>query len=181
MIHAIVDRRRNIRADFVHVRNKTLDGRNLAALASWYVEHGHQVIVNSRLDIALAAGAMGVHLPQNSLSPSDLRKLTPEGFLIGVSCHSRRALLLAQREGADYAYLSPVNSPISKTDDRPLLGWTGFEEAIAGLAIPVLALGGVAVNDLARSFAAGGAGIAGITLVDFLEAPDTPGVAPPRG
>lgn len=178
VIHAIVDRRRGVRADVIHVRNKSATARELLELVKWYVARGDRVLVNTRADVALAAGAAGVHLPSGSLAPRELRRIAPDGFLIGVSCHSREDLERAQTEGADYAYLSPVFAPLSKQDVRPPMGLDAFAEAVRGLRIPVIALGGVTPARLHDCLAAGAAGIAGIGLVDFLEAPDADRIAP---
>lgn len=179
MIHAIVDRRRNARADVIHVRNKIIPARELFELAKWYVNRGDRVVVNTRADIALAAGAAGVHLPSGSFAPRELRPIVPAGFLIGVSCHSREDVERAQAEGADYAYLSPVFAPLSKQDARAPLGLEGFAAAIRGLTIPVFALGGATPERLGECLAAGAAGIAGIGLVDLLEAPDANRITAP--
>lgn len=177
VIHAIVDRRRNVRTDVIHVRNKRAPARELFELVSWYVTRGDQVVVNARADVALAAGASGVHLPSGSLAPRELRRIVPHGFLIGVSCHSREDLERAEAQGADYAYLSPVFAPLSKDDSRQTLGLDGFAAEVRGLTIPVFALGGVTPGRLGECLAAGAAGIAGISLVDLLEAPDANRIA----
>lgn len=169
MIHAIVDRTRDVPgADFVHVRNKKLEARELLALVRWYVERGYRVIVNTRTDVAIAVGAAGVHLPSDSLRAATVRKVVPDGFLIGVSCHSREELLRAQDDGADYAYLSPVFAPLSKGYDQPVLGINGFRKTIRGLSIPVIALGGITPERISECLDAGANGVAGISLVDLL-------------
>ncbi len=164
MIHAIVDRPRVVRADIVHVRNKEIDGRALLEIAQWFVSRKYRVVVNTRCDVALAAGAAGVHLPGHWIDLSRYRAIVPAGFLIGASCHSREDLLRAQAEGADYAYLSPVFAPLSKRDERPPLGLDGFSRMVAGLTIPVLALGGVTAERIPECLAAGAAGVVGISL-----------------
>ncbi len=169
MIHAIVDRIREVRgADFVHIRNKELDALDLLKIVCWYVERGHRTIVNTRTDVAIAGGAAGVHLPSHSLLPSTVRRIVPSGFLIGISCHSREDLLRAQDKGADYAYLSPVFTPLSKADTTPPLGVDGFRHAAEGLTIPVLALGGITPDRIEECLRAGAAGVAGITLAGKL-------------
>ncbi len=165
LIHAIVDRRVELRGgEIVQVRAKLLSARDLLGLAEWYAGRGHTVIVNTRTDVAIAAGAHGVHLPAGSFDPRRLRDVVPAGFAIGISCHSRADLLAAESAGVDYAYLSPVFRPLSKPDTRTPLGLDGFAEAVAGIRIPVLALGGVRREDWPACQAAGAAGIAGISL-----------------
>jgi thiamine-phosphate pyrophosphorylase len=165
LLHLIVDRPRTLSSPgTVHVRNKQIDAGELLGVVRHYQAQGRTVLVNSRVDVALAAGAAGVHLPSDSIAPSRWRKLVPPGFLLGVSCHNRQDLERAQAEGADYAYLSPVFAPLSKPDDRPPLGLDGFQQLIAGLTMPVLALGGITWAHQAACEAAGAAGIAGISL-----------------
>ncbi len=173
MIHAIVDRARKVQgADFIQLRNKNIDALDLLKITHWYIQQGHQVIVNTRTDIALLAGASGVHLPSHSLSPKTVRKIVPENFLIGVSCHSREELLRAEQEGASYAYLSPVFAPISKDDPAPVLGLDGFHRMIEGIHLPVYALGGITPERIPECLNAGAYGVAGISLVDLLQTPD---------
>lgn len=164
VIHAIVDCAREVRADIVHIRNKQITPRELLELTRWFVERRFRVVVNTRCDVALAARAAGVHLPSDSVSVRRFRTIVPADFLIGVSCHSREELEKAQEEGADYAYLSPVFRPLSKTDDRRPMGLDGFARSIAGLTIPILALGGMSLQHYEKCRAAGAAGIAGISL-----------------
>ncbi len=164
MIHRIVDAIGAAEGDVVHVRNKQVEARELLALARHYVGLGRRVVVNTRVDVALAAGAMGAHLPADAIGAARWRTIVPADFLLGVSCHSREELLRAEAEGADYAYLSPVFAPFSKQDTRSPLGLDGFAEAVRGVRMPVLALGGITLERIEACRRAGAAGVAAITL-----------------
>jgi thiamine-phosphate pyrophosphorylase len=150
--------------DLIQIREKDLSTRELCALVQRAVaicRHA-RVIVNSRLDVALACGAHGVHLPGDAPLPGVWRKITPPGFLIGVSCHTVEDLRMA--EGADYAFFSPIFRPLSKDDARAPLGLDALRKACTAVALPVYALGGITEENAGDCIAAGAAGVAGITL-----------------
>jgi len=155
--------RRNVSAgvDWIQIREKDLPARELFALLQGLPG---KIIVNSRVDVALAAGAAGAHLPSHSPAPRLWRTITPPGFLLGVSCHSAKELRTAEDEGADYAVFGPVFPPLSKPPERPAVGLEGLALAVAGVKIPVLALGGITRENAASCVEAGAAGIAGISI-----------------
>jgi len=168
-IEALLDRiEANARAgvEWIQIREKDLEGRALAELVLEALRRapGALIIVNSRADVALACGAGGLHLPAGSPPPYAFRPICPPGFRIGVSCHSEEELVLAEREGADYALFSPVFRPLSKEDARPPHGPEGLRRACSRVRIPVLALGGVTAENAPLCIAAGAAGIAGISM-----------------
>ncbi len=158
--------------DLIQIREKDLTARALCDLVRRAVLlcRRASVIVNSRLDVALACEARGVHLPAGSPSASEFRLLTPAGFLIGVSCHNPAELRAAEREGADYALFAPVFQPLSKEDRRVPHGLDGLHAACHSVRIPVYALGGITVENAAMCVEAGAVGVAGITL---FQAPHT--------
>lgn len=152
--------------EMIQVREKDLAARELYELVHRFLSvcPRTRIIVNSRLDVALAAGAHGVHLPGCSPAPSALRAICRPGFLIGVSCHTVDELKAAEREGADYAMLAPVFTPISKASALPPLGLDVLRRGCASVAIPVHALGGITAANAAACIEAGAAGVAGISL-----------------
>lgn len=153
-------------ATMIQIREKDLPARLLADLIHriLVVCPRTRIIVNSRLDAALACGAHGLHLPGGSPPPSALRSICPPGFLIGVSCHNSGDLEAAESEGADYAFLSPVFLPISKQSPLPVLGLDGLAAACRTVRLPVYALGGITSANAQSCIDAGAAGVAGISL-----------------
>jgi len=166
--------------DLVQVRDRALPDRELLALADAVVagarrgaaerDGSARVVVNRRGDVALAAGACGVHVGFDAVDPASARRLLGANAWIGVSAHSPSEVAAAAAAGADYAHLAPIHRPLSKAPSRPPLGLDALREA-AGAGIPVLAQGGIDASN-ARSLAAAGAAGAAVT---FALAGDDPG------
>jgi thiamine-phosphate pyrophosphorylase len=157
----------------VHLREKDLGGAALLTLARRLlpVIHnlGQLLLINDRLDVALAAGADGLHLPAASFPPGDARSLLGPGTLIGVSCHGRADIQRARDGGASFATFGPVWDTPSKRSYGPPVGLQALAEGKT-LGLPLVALGGVTPANAAQAFAAGAAGVAVIRA--WLEAPD---------
>jgi thiamine-phosphate diphosphorylase len=151
-------------ADWVQIREKGLPARDLFALTMAAVATGRKIIVNTRLDVALAAGAAGLHLPSGSPPPDRWRKIAPSGFLIGVSCHSIDEVREAAQNGADYVVFGPVFAPQSKSTGLNPRGLDLLEQAARSVSIPVLALGGITKENIDGCIEHGAAGIAAISL-----------------
>jgi thiamine-phosphate pyrophosphorylase len=168
--------------DWVQLREKDLEGRALFELARQAVSAaGSQarVIVNDRLDVALAASAGGVHLGGQSLPIAPVVRwlavrAAPRGFLIGASCHSLAEAQEAERSSADYLFFGPVFATPAKLSFGPPQGLDRLEEVCRAVRIPVLAIGGVTVENSGECLARGARGIAAIRL--FQEARDLPAV-----
>jgi thiamine-phosphate pyrophosphorylase len=152
----------------VQLRQPSLGGRELLQRAQELLaiceRHGAPLLVNDRADVALAAGADGVHLPARGLSPADARALGLR--LVGVSAHSPADVARAAREGADFA----VFAPVFETPGKTAQGEGALAAACRAAPIPVLALGGVDASNAGRCIDAGARGVACIRSV--LGAPD---------
>ena len=157
----------------VHLREKDLGGGALLALAralgAVARRHGQLLLVNDRLDVALAAGADGVHLPAAGVAPADARRLLGPAALVGVSCHGVADVRRARDGGASFATFSPIYDTPSKRAYGPHVGLAALREA-AAVGLPLVALGGVDAARAPEVVAAGARGVAAIRA--WLEAPD---------
>lgn len=152
----------------VQLREKDLPARELLslaievkALASLY---GARLLINDRVDIALLAGADGVHLTSKSYSPKEARSLLGENRLIGVSTHSLEEALKAQEDGADFVTFGPVFHTASKAGMGEPVGIDRLREAVDKLSIPVYGLGGIDESNI-KEVATQGASTALITAI----------------
>lgn len=153
---------------WIQIREKDLSASELYALLTQALALPRlaesKILLNTRVDVAVAAGAHGAHLPSGSPSPRVWRAVTPAGFLLGVSCHTVEEVRAAESEGADYAVFGPVFAPRSKATELPPAGLDALREASLAVAIPVLALGGISLDNASDCHKAGSAGIAAISL-----------------
>jgi len=147
--------------DGFQVRAKLLNGRALVALAERVIESvrpaGAVVVVNDRLDVALAAGADGIHLGRVDLPVVDARRIAP-AMLIGATCRRRADVAAAAEAGADYAGFGPVFATTSKEGLPDPLGPDAVAAA-AGL-LPLVAIGGIEAGGVPEVVAAGAHGVA---------------------
>ncbi len=170
--------------DWVQIREKDLPARELLALAKAAVIAASEnnapgrpparIIVNDRLDVALAAGAAGVHLGRESLSAGEVIRWcrsgnAPADFLVGVSCHTLEEVRAAEAAGANYAIFGPVFDTPSKRPFGPPQGIAKLAAAYKAVRIPVIAIGGVDRQNAAECLRVGAAGIAAIRLFQNAE------------
>ena len=180
--------------DWIQIREKDLSGKELSTLAREAIKLARnragvpprlpasppaqashaRILINDRLDIALAADARGVHLGEQSLPPQEalrlLKWLKRKDFLIGVSCHSPTAAKEAERGGADYLFFGPVFATPSKAAYGAPQGLDRLGEVCRAVTLPVLAIGGITPENAAACLSVGASGIAAIRL--FQDAPD---------
>jgi len=154
--------------DLVQVRERDLEGGALTRLVLRCVEAvagtRSRVLVNDRLDVALAAGAHGVHLPGHGFSAARARAIVPPGFLIGRSVHhAGEAARVAEEGGVDYLVFGTVFPTSSKAGVAPA-GVSGLAAAVAAVRLPVLAIGGITVERAREIGRAGAAGVAAIGM-----------------
>lgn len=147
--------------DGFQVRAKSLSGRELVALTDWVIAavrpEGATVVVNDRLDVALASGADGVHLGSSDVAVSATRRIAPQ-LVIGSTCRSRAEVEAAARDGADYAGFGPVFATESKAGLPAPLGGSAVIEA-AGV-LPLMAIGGISASTARSLVDAGAHGVA---------------------
>jgi thiamine-phosphate pyrophosphorylase len=164
--------------DWIQIREKDLDGRKVFALVEQAKERvdgsGCRILVNDRLDVALAAGTDGVHLGEQSLPVAEARRFVrgregPREFSIGASTHSLDAVKEAEASGADYVIFGPIFATPSKLAYGLPHGLEQLEAA-CWVTVPVLAIGGITAENARECEAVGAAGIAAIRL--FQEARD---------
>jgi thiamine-phosphate pyrophosphorylase len=148
------------------VRAKSLAGRELMSLAERVVAlvrpQGALVVVNDRLDVALAAGADGVHLGQSDLAVSAARRIAPD-LVVGATCRTRDDVEAAARDGADYAGFGPVFASGSKAGLPAPLGTGALGDAVG--VLPLVAIGGIDASSARAVLEAGATSVAVIGAI----------------
>ena len=156
--------------DFIQLREKDLSGRELESLARNAVKAVREasgqtrLLINSRVDVALAVGADGVHLRTSDISASNVRAVWRSAHaerdpIIAISCHAGDEVKRAVESGANFAVLGPV----FEKGNAPSIG-VEMLRSVSRCGIPVLTLGGVKLNNAALCLESGAAGVAGIRL-----------------
>jgi len=128
-------------------------------------EAGIPLIVNDRVDVALAVGADGVHLGVNDLPVPIARRLLGPGKLVGFSPETLEQARTGESGGADYLGVGSVFGTATKPDAGPAIGLAGLERVIAAVSIPVVGIGGIDAHNAAQVIQAGAAGVAVVSAV----------------
>lgn len=135
----------------IQLRDKKASARELYAsalsIAGCVRRGGGQLIVNDRADVALAAGADGVHLGQQDLPAADARRFLPASQIIGLSTHSIVQVMAADREPVDYIAFGPIFATTSKENPDPLVGLEGLAAARKATQKPLVAIGGITLQN----------------------------------
>jgi thiamine-phosphate diphosphorylase len=155
--------------DLVQIREPRLEGGAFVSVVRAAIDEAAytscQVLVNDRFDVAIAAHAAGVHLRGSSFSARRVRPLAPEGFLIGRSVHHpAEAIAVTVEGGCDYLIFGTVFESRNKPPGHPVAGLDVLREVCRATALPVIAVGGISVQNAAAAVAAGAKGVAGIDL-----------------
>jgi len=156
-------------ADAIQLREKGQETGELVELARRVGrvvrEGGALFIVNDRVDVALAADADGVHLGQDDMRVDDARRLLGPDRIVGASAGNEREWVAVAGRGADYVGVGPVYPTASKPDAGAAIGPAGIAAMRARADIPIVAIGGIAAENLAPVIAAGADGVATISAV----------------
>jgi thiamine-phosphate pyrophosphorylase len=166
-------------ASLVQIRERQFNDRDLAGFVREVVAAvkpaGALVTVNDRTDVALVAGADGVHLKSDGPSPQDVRRIVPPDFVVGRSVHHEdEAVAMAATNACDYLLFGTVFPSRSKPPDHQVAGIDALARVCRSVTLPVLAIGGVTVDRAGELIRAGAAGVAAISL--FSDAPDVAAV-----
>ena len=160
----------------VQLREKDCSTREFIdqALAIKHFLKGRQVplIINDRLDVALAVAADGIHLGQSDMPLETARKIAGPSMLIGISAESVRDALEAEAGGADYLGVSPVYATPTKTDTAPPLGLEGLREIRQRVKIPLVGIGGLNSANAAEAIRHGADGIAVVSAIVSADDPE---------
>ncbi len=158
----------------VQLREKDLQTIEMYRLAQRVLaltrQAGAALVINDRVDVALALGADGVHLTRKSLPPAEVRCLVGPRMLIGVSCHGSEDVREAMEGGADFLVLGPIYATPSKAPYGPPLTPAVLSQARAICPLPLFAIGGITAARVPEVLAVGADGVAAISAV--LAAPD---------
>jgi thiamine-phosphate pyrophosphorylase len=160
--------------DAVQLREKDLPARALFDLAQQLralcTQQRARLLINDRIDVALAVGADGVHLPVEAFTPADARALVGPGMLIGASAHSLAEARAAAASGADFIVFGPVFDTPSKRAFGAPVGLDALAEVTSVVQVPVLAIGGITTERAAAVRQHGASGLAVVSAI--LEAAD---------
>ena len=158
-------------ASLIQLREKRMSALEFYEQAKAAQQSGVQLIINDRVDIALAVGAAGVHLGQDDLSPEAARKLLGPKAIIGYSTHNVAQAISAAKLPIDYLAIGPIFSTTTKSDTAPVLGLEGLRAVRRAIGtFPLVGIGGITLSNARDVIDAGADSVAVISAL--LAAPD---------
>ncbi len=164
-------------AAMIQLRHKTASGSQLfawaVAIRKFCRQYHALLVINDRLDIAMASGADGVHLGQEDMPAAVARKIVGKNHIIGVTASSVHEAIEAENDGADYIGLGHIYPTSSKEKINSPIGIETLRQASAILSIPVLAIGGISSENAGLVISFGASGVAVISAVSRAESPLT--------
>ncbi len=153
-------------ASLIQLREKRLPALEFYEQARAARQSGVQLIINDRVDIAIAAGASGVHLGQDDLPPEAARKLLGPQAIVGYSTHSVDQAINAIKLPIDYLAIGPIFSTTTKSDTAPVLGLDGLRAVRDAIGeFPLVAIGGITLNNARDVIEAGADSVAVISAL----------------
>ncbi len=162
----------------VQIRDPRVETRQLVAraaeLRAFLKPHNIALIVNDRVDVALAAGADGVHLGQDDMTPEDARRLLGPDFIIGLSVGSPAEFETSRPylDAVDYLGIGPIRATATKSDAGQAIGIDGFSAVRALTSLPVVAIGGLGLGTVAPVIRAGAGGVAVVSAICGTDNPE---------
>ncbi|MDH7553485.1 MAG: thiamine phosphate synthase [Spirochaetota bacterium] len=156
-------------ADCVQLREKNIDTKEFVEIAQMikYITDRYNVplIINDRIDVALAVHAYGVHLGQDDMPLTTARKIVPHAMVIGISVSTVNEAIEAEKDGADYIGAGSVFPTSTKDDISGIIGLEGIQEIKKAVSIPVIAIGGIQIHNAEQVIQHGADGIAVVSAI----------------
>jgi thiamine-phosphate pyrophosphorylase len=153
----------------VQLREKECSAREFIeealAVRDFLKERGVPLIINDRVDVALAVGADGVHLGQTDMPLKTAQKILGDSMIIGISAESLEDAVEAEKGGADYLGVSPIHATPTKTDTAPPLGLEGLRAIRRAVNLPLVGIGGLNLDNAADVIRSGGDGVAVVSAI----------------
>ena len=153
----------------IQLREKTCSTREFIdealSIRPLLARHGIPLIINDRVDVAMAVKADGIHLGQKDMPCTMARQLVPENMIIGISVESLDDAIAAQNEGADYLGVSPIYPTPTKTDTAKPLGLEGLQSIRSKVNLPLVGIGGLNAGNAEAVIHNGADGVAVVSAI----------------
>lgn len=160
----------------VQLREKDCSSREFIeqslAIKEFLKDHGVPLIINDRVDVAMAVKADGVHLGQTDMPLGLAKKILGDRMIIGISAGSVQDAIQAEKGGADYLGVGPIYATPTKTDTAPPLGLKGLREIRKAVRLPLVGIGGLSRNNAAEVIRNGAEGVAVVSAIVAAEDPE---------